>query len=392
MSEEKRVLRLRSASRSFAQDGSRFVKAGWGTVSLKRIFLGAAVVLSGAFIYQGVEAAQQSPNSQAETSPPVKQDASAEIAPGAKIYAQKCAVCHGNNREGNLPGFPPLQSITRQMTNDKIVTLVHAGKGRMPAFPQIEGQPLNELLGFLASPVKVTETKASGPVESGPVAAGDALFHQNCAFCHGRDAQGGESGPDLTQSKLVLGDKSGQETANVVRNGRPETKMPAFNLSTQELESLVEFLRFRVKAAASHPGGRRGVSAEDLQTGDADAGRKYFEGVGGCMKCHSATGDLKGVASRFQGLQLEEQMLYPRRTARQKLTVTLPGGQIFSGVLAYRDEFVVGMHDEQGTYRSWRTDRVKYTIDDPAEAHVEQFPKYTDKDVHDLMKYLQTLK
>jgi cytochrome c oxidase cbb3-type subunit 3 len=229
-------------------------------------------------------------------------------------------------------------------------------------------------------------------VESGPVAAGDALFHQNCAFCHGRDAQGGESGPDLTQSKLVLGDKTGEAVSSVVRNGRPETKMPGFNLSNAELDSLVAFLRFRVKAAAEHPGGRRGVSVEDLQTGDAEAGRRYFEGAGGCVKCHSATGDLKGVASRFQGLQLEEQMLYPRRTARQKLTVTLASGEKVSGVLAYRDEFVVGMRDEQGTYRSWRTDRVKYNIDDPAEAHVEQFPKYTDEDVHDLMKYLQTLK
>src|SRR5580698_2177492 len=33
--------------------------------------------------------------------------------------------------------------------------------------------------------------------------AGGTLFLQNCAFCHGKDAGGGESGPDLTRSKLV---------------------------------------------------------------------------------------------------------------------------------------------------------------------------------------------
>ena len=72
--------------------------------------------------------------------------------------------------------------------------------------------------------------------------------------------------------------------------------------------------------------------------------------------------------------------------------MTLPSGEKITGPLAYRDEFVVGLVDQQGVYHSWRTDRVKYVIDDPAQAHVEQFPKYTDDDVHNLMKYLQTLK
>jgi len=32
------------------------------------------------------------------------------------------------------------------------------------------------------------------------VEQGATLFQQRCAFCHGRDATGGESGPDLTRS------------------------------------------------------------------------------------------------------------------------------------------------------------------------------------------------
>ena len=51
-----------------------------------------------------------------------------------------------------------------------------------------------------------------------------------------------------------------------------------------------------------------------------------------------------------------------------------------------------GLRDAQGAYRSWRTDRVLFAVDAPAQAHVEQFPKYTDDDVHNLMAYLQTLK
>src|SRR5258708_1523137 len=40
-------------------------------------------------------------------------------------------------------------------------------------------------------------------------APSSALFVQRCAFCHGRDAGGGETGPDLTRSKMVADDTGG---------------------------------------------------------------------------------------------------------------------------------------------------------------------------------------
>ncbi len=234
--------------------------------------------------------------------------------------------------------------------------------------------------------------QAPGSPGASTAEAGKALFQQNCAFCHGRDAMGGETGPDLTRSKLVLGDKTGAEISEVIHNGRIEKKMPGFgNLSNAELTSLVSFIRERVVAANSKVGGRRGVDVSDLQTGNVEAGRKYFNGDGNCAKCHSATGDLADIAKRYEGLQLEMRMLYPR-DAKKKLTVTLPSGEQMSGTLAYQDEFTVGLKDANGVYHSWSTKRVKFAVDAPVEAHVEQFPKYTDDDIHNLMAYLQTLK
>jgi cytochrome c oxidase cbb3-type subunit 3 len=122
-----------------------------------------------------------------------------------------------------------------------------------------------------------------------------------------------------------------------------------------------------------------------------EAGRKYFEGAGGCAGCHSPNGDLAGIASRYKGLELEEQMLYPRH-AKSKVIVTLPSGQEVSGTLAYLDEFTVGLTNAEGVYQSWRTRDVRYKMDAAAEAHVDLFSKYTDDDVHNLMAYLQTLK
>ncbi|MHB1841440.1 MAG: c-type cytochrome, partial [Acidobacteriaceae bacterium] len=143
--------------------------------------------------------------------------------------------------------------------------------------------------------------------------------------------------------------------------------------------------------ATLHNGSRRGVEAADLQTGNAAAGKQYFNGAGGCASCHSPTGDLAGVASRYEGLALEERMLYPRN-AKSTVTVTLSSGQTISGTLAYLDEFTVGLRDAGGTYHSWPVGSIRYSVSSPAEAHIALFSKYTDADIHNLMAYIQTLR
>jgi mono/diheme cytochrome c family protein len=308
--------------------------------------------------------------------------------PGAESYAERCAICHGDQRQGDLPGFPPLLGISHRMPDNKIGEVIRAGKGRMPGFPAVQDGELAALLHFLDSGAPETASKENSTSLS---EAGGALFLQNCAFCHGRDAMGGETGPDLTESKLVRRDRTGDEIARVIREGRPDNKMPPFNFSPPETRSIIAFIRERVAEAEAHPGGRRGVSVADLQTGNANAGKRYFEGTGGCSKCHSPTGDLAGIASRFEGLDLEQQMLYPRGV-KNHVRVTLPSGETIAGVLAYHDEFTVALRDAHSVYRSWATSRVHYEIDAPVEAHVELFSKYTDDDIHNLMAYLQTLR
>jgi len=311
--------------------------------------------------------------------------------PGALSYAEHCAICHGDQREGNLPGFPPLLGISHRMTNGKIAELIRTGKGRMPGFPGVKDEELSSLLHFMTA--GESAQTAAGILKPGATLsnAGAQLFQQNCAFCHGRDAMGGETGPDLTQSKLVRKDRTGEEIAKVIHEGRPDNKMPGFNFSEQETRGIIAFIREREADAVAHPGGRRGVSVEDLQTGNAAAGKRYFEGEGGCAKCHSASGDLAGIASRHEGLELEERMLYPRNI-KNHVTITMPSGEKVSGTLAYRDEFTIALKDASGVYRSWPANRVRSKVDAPVEAHVDLFPKYTDDNIHNLMAYLQTLR
>jgi len=223
------------------------------------------------------------------------------------------------------------------------------------------------------------------------------VFASQCGFCHGRDAMGGESGPDLTRSTVVAEDNRGDKIGLVVRNGRNDKGMPPFNLSDADLTAVTAFIHDAKSAADNQLGGRRTVDVADLQTGNVEAGRRYFSNV--CAKCHSASGDLAGIATKFKGLALLQRMLYPAAgrgggaaPKPPQVTVTLPSGQTVAGKLAYRDEFTITVTDADGWSRSWPANRVKFTVDDPLEAHFEQLGKYTDDDMHDVLAYLLTLK
>jgi cytochrome c oxidase cbb3-type subunit III len=237
-----------------------------------------------------------------------------------------------------------------------------------------------------APPAAPAQTFAPALVE-----AGQSEFVQQCGFCHGRDAGGGEDGPDLTRSKLVAEDVGGDKIGPVVRNGRPQTSMPAFTVSDQQLAQLVAYIHTRKAIAESQKGGRKGVDVSDLQTGSVEAGKQYFNGAGKCSSCHSPGGDLAGVATRFEGLKLFQRLMYPK-DAKARMTVILRSGEKISGDRAYQDEFTVALRDASGVYRSWPASKVKVSVEDPAEAHVELMAKYTDDDIHNLMAYLQTLK
>ena len=173
--------------------------------------------------------------------------------------------------------------------------------------------------------------------------------------------------------------------------------MPAFPLSDSDLATVVAFIHDQKLLADASNGGRRSVDATDLQSGNAAAGERYFAAA--CARCHSATGDLAGVAMRLQGLTLLQRMLYPSVAGRgssgrapQTVTVTLSSGQAITGRLAYRDEFMIAVTDAAGWYRSWPASQVRFTLDDPLQAHVEQLGKYSDDDIHNVLAYLQTLR
>jgi cytochrome c oxidase cbb3-type subunit 3 len=225
------------------------------------------------------------------------------------------------------------------------------------------------------------------------VQRGQSDFRQSCAICHGTDALGGV-GPNLVQSSLVRHDKDGNLIAPVIQDGRPDKGMPAFPMiGSAEISDIVAFLHARVEVASvvSSEGLAGGYSLHQLLTGNSEAGKQYFYGAGKCSTCHSPSGDLAGIAKKYSPADLESELLYPSNDS-VTATVTLNSGKQVQGKLLHLDAFYIAVLDQDGWYRSWPLQQAKVQVHDPLAAHLKLLSKYTDKDIHDVFAYLETLK
>ena len=237
---------------------------------------------------------------------------------------------------------------------------------------------------------------APSPAEVAAKAAaierGRTLFSQNCVACHGEDATGGR-GPDLIRSPVVRHDKNGDQIGAVVTSGRPEKGMPPFPFSQAQIADLVAFLDAQLDLFDLHT--RFGpypndIPAERLATGSVEAGKAYFNGPGKCNTCHSPTGDLAGIAKKYNPPDLEVRFLYPSGTPTTAV-VTDRSGNTLEGTVLLNDDFNIAIMGKDGWYHSWPRSAVKVEVHDPIAIHAELLEKYTDTDMHNLFTYLETL-
>ncbi|HKB14225.1 MAG TPA: c-type cytochrome, partial [Vicinamibacterales bacterium] len=231
------------------------------------------------------------------------------------------------------------------------------------------------------------------------VERGRSVFGEKCSSCHRANARGGQgfSGPDLIRSVLVLQDVNGRQIAAHLQTAH----RPPIALADADRTDVGTFLHREITYAAE----RTNYQLQYAMVGNAKAGETYFNGAGGCRKCHSPSGDLQGIGARHDGPALQSLIAFgmigggrgeppaATRSARRAV-VTLASGETFAGVLLRLTDFDVTIRDDQGTQRSWlRSGNVpKITTTDPLQGHIDLLPKYTDADIHDLAAYLATLK
>ncbi len=243
--------------------------------------------------------------------------------------------------------------------------------------------------------------------EPAAVERGKNTFFVNCGFCHGANARGGDGGPDLIRSVLVVDDEKGKELGDFLKLGRPDKGMPSFaKLVPEQISDIATFLHSEIYLASN----RRTYEIGDILVGDANAGEVFFNGAGKCRSCHSATGDLKGIGTKYDPVTLQGRIVMPRgqrggedggrsgtpepQGAVSTVTVTFPSGQSYSGALVRVTDFDVTLRDSSGGIRSFtrNEDSPKVEIKDPLQAHIDMLSKYKDADIHNLTAYLVTLK
>jgi cytochrome c oxidase cbb3-type subunit 3 len=229
---------------------------------------------------------------------------------------------------------------------------------------------------------------------------GGKVFATYCAGCHGAAGKGGPGAPDLIRSVLVLDDEKGILIAPVIREGRPDKGMPRLPLSDAQIADVVAWLHVRTYSA----GHRTTYTYGDVVTGDAHKGEAYFNGAGKCSTCHSATGDLAGIAKKYDPFSLQSRWLQPRGGNRRSATpdpkslptvrVTLANGESVSGTLDRIDDFTVSLRDSSGQFHSFSRDgdTPKVEVHDPLKAHTDMLRQYSDADIHNITAYLVTLK
>lgn len=221
------------------------------------------------------------------------------------------------------------------------------------------------------------------------VERGKTAFVATCGFCHGSNARGGESGPDLLRSVLVLDDEGGKQLGDFLRVGRPGNGMPVFQLPAEAVGDIATFLHSQISAAAY----RRTYQILNILVGDAKAGKAYFEGDGNCSACHSSERDLKGIGAKYDAETLQGKIVMPGAVPIA-VSVTGAAGKTVTGTLVRMTDFYVTVRESNGATRTFgRTgDSPKIELHDPLQAHIDLLGKYTDKNIHDLTAYLVTVK
>ena len=279
------------------------------------------------------------------------------------------------------------------------------------------------LLGLtigVASHVTAQDRRAGGfvpgqqrpPGDPAQIARGKTLYGISCTSCHGADLRGGDlGGPNLLRSQVALSDRDGELIVPIIQGSRQDAGMPAIKLSPEDAKAVAAYVRSVMETIGTQGTPPAvGQAAPSVLAGNASEGQAYFAAK--CSSCHSATGDLQGIATRIPDPKALQNTWVSGGGGRGgrggrgaaplgapgartvTVAVTLPSGESVEGRLVTIDDFLVTVALADGTMRTFRRDgeAPKVDVRDPMKAHRDLLAVYTDKAMHDVTAYLVTLK
>ena len=336
-------------------------------------------------------------------------------APGKAVYQRACGTCHSaamvlgralNRDQWGAVVVDMIAKGAKISDADVPVIVDYLAQSFPPATPSASGRG--------GGPPRSGGGLTMGPndkhvVDPAAEARGRTVYIAECVTCHGAKARGSRDdapetsrGPDLVRSLVVLHDRYGNNLAPFLAKGHSmQSGKPSASLSQPQIQDLSHFLHAMVEETLRGGPYRQPVN---ILTGNANAGQAFFNGAGRCGSCHSPTGDFAHIAAKYDPVTLQQKLVFPRTasfgrggraavTQPVTVTVTPPSGAAVTGTLAHLDDFNVALRDSSGAYRSWkRTPDLKVVKKDPYAAHIELLDVYSDKNIHDVLAYLETMK
>jgi cytochrome c oxidase cbb3-type subunit 3 len=260
-----------------------------------------------------------------------------------------------------------------------------AGPGRRGGFPQY------------------TRPLASEDV----LARGKSLYDAQCASCHAPDMRGvlDKNGPNLLQSADTMMDKQGELVAADVAKHNPPINLP--DTDTAAIAAYIHSIQATMGGQGSPPGRNPVGLTYNILVGDPVAGQAEFAKL--CSNCHSVTGDLAGIATKYPDPRTLQNtwvggtsgvgrgFVRAGGAGGMEATVTMADGEKIEGKLVRNDDFLVVLTLADGTRKSIAVDNgePKVEVKDPQEAHKKMVLLLDDpdnKNMHDITAYLATIK
>jgi cytochrome c oxidase cbb3-type subunit 3 len=296
-----------------------------------------------------------------------------------------------------------------------LVSSIYSGATAAGVPSVVEGQPPAGQAGGRGRGAQGFPAQQRSLAAPEVIERGGTLYGINCRLCHGPDLRGGDmGGVNLLRSPLVLNDQNGELIFPVVRDGRNrpgQPVMPPLPLKEEDVQAIAAYIH----SVAARMAGQGGPPPSEepvvlnILVGNAAAGQKYFDA--NCAACHSAPGDMQGVATRYAtpmalqnawvsggagggrgGRGADPALARERKPVT--VTVTAADGQRYEGRLDRIDDFYVSLIQADGTLKTFRRNGnvPAVQITDPLDGHKKFWVKITDKDIHDVTAYLVTLK
>ena len=222
---------------------------------------------------------------------------------------------------------------------------------------------------------------------SSAIASGYNVYMQNCALCHGIEGNWIE-GIDLSRSQFrtVVTD---HDLMEVVRQGAGDGRMPSFDLTDQQIDGLIAYIRIGFDPEGT-----------PVSIGDAAQGMALFNGKGACNSCHRVSGvgprtapDLTDIGLLRMPAVLQRTLVDPDAALmpiNRSVTIVTRDDETITGRRLNEDTYTVQIIDSQERLLSLRKADLKFYEVSRTPTH--QPTSLSSEEVADLVAYLMSLR